>query len=199
MPATVLVTGFGPFPGAPRNPTQPLVRTLTRSRHPGARVIGHVFRTSYASVDRELPALLERHQPDILLMFGLHGRARSLRIETLAQNAVGRHRDATGALPKQSWIDPKAKARIALPAHARRLLRAVPGAILSRDAGKYLCNYLCWRASDAAKKPGGPRIAAFVHVPPVLDKSLPQGTKRLTPHRLEKAGAKLLAAISACR
>jgi pyroglutamyl-peptidase len=41
---------------------------------------------------------------------------------------------------------------------------------LSRDAGRYLCNYLCWRAGEAAAKaqPGsGPRIVTFVHVPPV--------------------------------
>ena len=40
----------------------------------------------------------------------------------------------------------------------------VPAA-LSRDAGRYLCNYLCWRASEAAAQPGGPRLAAFIHVP----------------------------------
>ena len=28
----ILVTGFGPFPGAPKNPTGPLVRALVRDR-----------------------------------------------------------------------------------------------------------------------------------------------------------------------
>ncbi|MFZ2160315.1 MAG: pyroglutamyl-peptidase I, partial [Bradyrhizobium sp.] len=30
----ILITGFGPFPGAPHNPTQPLVARLLRLRRP---------------------------------------------------------------------------------------------------------------------------------------------------------------------
>jgi pyroglutamyl-peptidase len=37
---------------------------------------------------------------------------------------------------------------------------------LSNNAGDYLCNYLCWRATQATRKPGGPRLAAFIHIPP---------------------------------
>jgi pyroglutamyl-peptidase len=55
--------------------------------------------------------------------------------------------------------------------HTRRLLRAAQAcgveAKLSRDAGSYLCNYLCWRALEAAHAGNGPRLTAFVHVPPV--------------------------------
>jgi pyroglutamyl-peptidase len=36
---------------------------------------------------------------------------------------------------------------------------------MSRDAGDYLCNYLCWHAARATKNRGGPAIAAFIHVP----------------------------------
>src|SRR5438105_3028909 len=91
MMRTVLLTGFGPFPGAPYNPTGALVRALARSRCPafaGVRRIAHVFPTSYAAVDRELPALLTREAPDVILMFGLATRTRQLRIETRARNAV---------------------------------------------------------------------------------------------------------------
>jgi len=40
----------------------------------------------------------------------------------------------------------------------------IPAAI-SRDAGAYLCNYVCWRATEAAERDGAPRLVAFVHVP----------------------------------
>jgi len=63
MLATILVTGFGPFPGAPRNPTGALVRTLSRHRRSGLRIVSHVFETSYAAVDRDLPALIKQHRP----------------------------------------------------------------------------------------------------------------------------------------
>ena len=57
-----------------------------------------------------------------------------------------------------------------MPMPAQPLLAAAKAArvtaVLSRDAGRYLCNYLCWRASEAVTG-GGPRLTAFVHVPPV--------------------------------
>src|SRR5713101_7453563 len=64
-------------PGAPLNPTEPLVRELARRRHPGdVRRVAHVCRVNYEAVDRELPALLEREAPDALVMFGLAGRTK---------------------------------------------------------------------------------------------------------------------------
>ena len=92
MPFTILLTGFGPFPGAPTNPTGPLVMELARRRHPayaGVRRIAHVFQTSYDAVDRELPVLPRAGaNPTHLLMFGLASRTRHLRIETRARNAL---------------------------------------------------------------------------------------------------------------
>ena len=196
---TILVTGFGPFPGAPYNPTATLVARLVRKRRPNVRIIGHVFATEYAAADRDLPHLIELHRPDALLMFGLHGRARTLRIETLARNALGRHRDAGGRYAKMRAIAPGAPhARMMTP--AARLLRAArrtgAPAALSRDAGSYLCNYLCWRATEAAKK--GPRFAAFIHVPPVARKALRRGSRRLRDASLERAATAMLAELAAC-
>src|ERR1700719_1889149 len=91
MTATILITGFGPFPGAPINPTGPLVIELARRRSPALRHIrriAHVFPTSYAAVDRELPELLARERPDVLVMFGLASRRRLIRVETRARNAL---------------------------------------------------------------------------------------------------------------
>ena len=71
----ILVTGFGPFPGAPYNPTQPLVARLTRLRRPAfsdVELSSHIFPVTYQTVDRELPQALKKHQPHALLMFGPH-------------------------------------------------------------------------------------------------------------------------------
>jgi pyroglutamyl-peptidase len=87
----ILITGFGPFPGAPFNPTEPLVARLLRLRRPAlgdVELTGHIFRVSYAAVDRELPQLLTKRRPHALLMFGLAGRTPLVRIETRARNAV---------------------------------------------------------------------------------------------------------------
>ena len=179
---TILVTGFGPFPGAPFNPTGHLIAGLARLGRPSlanVTYIPHVFQTSYAAVDRDLPRLLAKHKPDALLMFGLAPRAKVLRIETRARNASGSFPDISGrSLPgRQIRID--GPPDLALP-HGSKLLAAVRSikvpATLSRDAGRYLCNYLCWRASEAAME-NCPRLAVFVHVPPVTRKVLRQKKK----------------------
>ena len=209
MPATILVTGFGPFPGAPFNPTGTLVKRLARLRRPalaGVNIIAHVFPTSYAAVDRDLPKLLAKHKPDALLMFGLAPRALTLRIEMQARNALALLPDASGmALPRHA-IAAGEPAAVAMPMSAQRLLAAVGAArvpvALSRDAGRYLCNYLCWRAAEAAGRKGGPRAAAFIHVPPVRRNPLPRARARkrhLAPADLARAGAAILRAIASAR
>lgn len=174
MTATILITGFGPFPGAPFNPTGPLVTELARRRHPAftnVRRVAHVFPVSYEAVDRELPALLKRERPDALIMFGLAVRAKQVRIEMRARNAIARMiPDVSGRIPLAATILPGAPPTLPLRSPAQRLLSAaraagVPAA-LSRDAGRYLCNYLCWRAAEAAGT-GAPRLVAFIHVPAV--------------------------------
>jgi pyroglutamyl-peptidase len=176
MPITLLLTGFGPFPGAPFNPTGPLVEALAGQRSRSldkVRRVAHVFPTSYDAVDEELPALLARERPDVLLMFGLALRARALRIETCARNVLSSvTQDASGRLPTAVMIAQNAPPTLPLSASAHKLVLAaratgVPVS-LSRDAGRYLCNYLCWRASEAAAThTGRPCVFAFIHVPRV--------------------------------
>jgi pyroglutamyl-peptidase len=187
---TILITGFGPFPGAPVNPTTPLVRGLARLRRPGladVRLVGHVFVTSYAAVDRELPQLIARHKPDALLMFGVATRETRIRIETRARNALALLPDATNASLRRNAIVPGGPASRPIPAPVVALLAAARGArvpaYLSRDAGKYLCNYISWRGAEAVAGSKGPRLAAFIHVPPLI--RVPR--RRGRPHRLSGA------------
>lgn len=201
---TLLVTGFGPFPGAPFNPTEALVTRLTRLRRPalaGVTVIGHVFPTSYAAVDAALPALIARHRPDALLMFGLATRAKHLRIETRARNALALLPDATSASLMRHAIAPGAPGSMAMPAPLQHLLAAAKTArvraALSRDAGRYLCNYLCWRAAEVVARPGGPRYAAFVHVPQLRRDPRLRPRYRHSGPDLARAGAALLLALAA--
>ena len=207
MTATILITGFGPFPGAPYNPTGPLVGELARRRHPAfanVRRVAHVFPVSYEAVDRELPALLKRERPDALIMFGLAVRARQMRIEMRARNAVTRMLpDVSGRIPLAATILPGGPPTVPLRSPAQRLLSAalatgVPVA-LSRDAGRYLCNYLCWRAAEAAGT-GTPSLIAFVHVPTVRRASSQSRRDLVTLDKLIDAGEAILrAAVGAAR
>jgi len=197
----ILITGFGPFPGAPFNPTQALVARLLRLRRPAlgdVELIGHIFHVTYATVDRELPLLLAKHRPQALLMFGLAGRTAHLRVETRARNAVTTlWPDADRTRARKGSILSDADAKMFGP-HTAKLLRAAVGtgidARASRDAGSYLCNYLSWRAIEAAGTDHGPRLAAFVHVP-LLSRdgtSRRKGMPQITLEELVDAGEAML-------
>jgi pyroglutamyl-peptidase len=198
----ILVTGFGPFPGAPFNPTQPLVKRLLRLRRPAfsdVELTGYIFPVTYKAVDRELPQLLAKHRPQALLMFGLANRTPYVRIETRARNAVTTlWPDADHARVRKGSIAGGADARMFGP-HTAKLLRAADrtgvDARASRDAGSYLCNYLSWRAIEATRSDTGPRLAAFVHVPPLKRDGAAQrkgAAQRVTLEQLVDAGEAML-------
>jgi pyroglutamyl-peptidase len=195
-PPRILITGFGPFPGAPFNPTQQLVGRLTRLRRPAfadIHRIGHIFDVTYAAVDRDLPGLIAGHRPDALLMFGLAARTPFVRVETRARNAVSMlWPDAGGTLVRRGFIDPGEQARLFGP-HTARLLQAGRRTGLdvrtSRDAGRYLCNYLSWRAIAATRQSDGPRVAAFIHVPLI---AADPASRRMTADQLAVVGEAIL-------
>jgi len=205
MSLTILVTGFGPFPGAPFNPTGLLAQRATRARRPAladVKIITHIFPTSYAAVDRELPSLIAKHKPDALLMFGLAPRASTLRVETRARNTLALLPDAGGASLGRWTIAIGKPASIKLRTPDRALLAALrglrPRATLSRDAGRYLCNYLCWRASETASISTRPRFTTFIHVPPVRRGPRRKRDKALASlNDLTVAGTRALVALIA--
>ena len=166
----LLLTGFGPFPGAPDNPTGPLIEALARRlRKDRIAVSTHVFETTYAAVDRDLARLIKRLKPDALLMFGLATKARALRVETQARNRIARFPDASFVIPVSQTIDVNCGKTREIRAPISTLLRAAKSAGLparhSRNAGDYLCNYLYWHALAEPKPELWPGKAAFIHVP----------------------------------
>ena len=200
----VVIAGFGPFPGAPTNPSTQLVKALTRARRPALADIvlrTHVFATAYAAVDHDLPKLFAA-RPDVVLIFGVAVRRRHVCIETRARNAVSvLFPDADGYRPRASVIAAGEPASRRGNAPFARLLAAVRGsgvpARLSRDAGRYLCNYAYWRALQRTKG----SLVAFVHIPPLRRTPRRKG-KRLAPslQQLARAAeAVLIALVTASR
>jgi len=174
----VVLAGFGPFPGVPFNPSAVLVRALARRRRPAfADVVisTHVFATRYAAVDRDL-AELAAQKPDLILIFGVARRRRYLGIETRARNAQSvLYPDASGQRPARATIAQGEGGALRGSAPFWRLLGAARRSgfpvRLSRDAGRYLCNYAYWRALEMARQT--PTLVQFIHIPQI----------RLTPRR----------------
>jgi pyroglutamyl-peptidase len=204
MTVTALITGFGPFPGAPVNPTETLARRLASHRGPRSqtRRIAHVFRTSYAAVETELPELIERHRPDIVLLLGLAARTGYLRIETRATNSRSLlSADVDGSRPSTTAIDPAAPPSLHGRAPHRKLMAAARStgapARLSHDAGRYLCNFAYWRALECACGQHG-ALVQFVHVPRIRSVPAPRwrARRRLSLDDLVQAGEAMLAVLA---
>ena len=198
----VVIAGFGPFPGAPSNPSGRLATALARLRRPALaniEITSHVFATAYTAVDRDLPKLLARN-PDVVLIFGLAGRRRHICIETRARNARSiLFPDANGYSPERAAIELGEALSRTGNAPFHQLLNVLRQnklpARLSRDAGAYLCNYAYWRALQNIEN--GRPLVQFVHIPSVNTTPRRGRFKRraLPLSRFVTAGENLLIAL----
>jgi pyroglutamyl-peptidase len=195
----VLISGFGPFPGAPRNPTMAIVRHLMRSRRLAFRQVELLpveLPTHWEILD-DFRARIEKAEPDAILMFGLSGRRYKISPEKRAINrALLLRSDAAGKKPKQLQLKKGASDFLWSNFDAVRMTAAMTQsgvrARASQDAGTYLCNALLWTALESGK----PSI--FVHVPLPLSVRRPKRdkpSKRPKAHILARAGEVALAEI----
>lgn len=191
---SLLVTGFGPFPGAPQNPTAALVEALGRE---AAETFGAgtlralVLPTEFVRSWSELRSLYRRFHPDVVVHFGLSARATEIRLETGARNCLGTEKvDASGVVPRRRRISQRGADRLAVTLSTSKLAAALSAAgfaaAISDDAGDYVCNSTLYRSLAISE--GTARQVGFCHVPP---------NDVLTAQRLLKAGRVILAAAVA--
>ncbi len=189
----LLVTGFGPFPGAPQNPTEPLMRTLAGER-PEAFGAGAlkaiVLPTDYRRSWDILRRLYAAFTPDVVVHFGLSHRIKAIHVERVARNAADPAKpDAAGFVPRFGRARRNGpeilEATLAVDAVAEALVGAGYAAGPSDDAGRYVCNATLYRSLHAG---AAPRVG-FIHVPPL-------GRSGMTRARLLDAAALALAAAT---
>jgi pyroglutamyl-peptidase len=171
---TVLITGFGPFPGVPVNATMRLVPELAERAarmFAGVRIATAILATEWAAAPRHLDHLLGEVEPDLAIHFGVSSRARGFEIETRASNQCLASPDAAGVLPSARAVRGDGPLHLGAGLPVRYLVtrlrrRGIP-AFVSRDAGGYLCNATLYHALVRAKEVPGRRVG-FVHVPATL-------------------------------
>jgi pyroglutamyl-peptidase len=169
---TLLVTGFGPFPGAPENPTEALVRKLVDAQPEtfgAADLRAVVLPTEYRRSWSILRRLYARLAPDVVVHFGLSARADAIAIERAARRRCASDRpDAVGFTPRRGLARRSGPETLAsafpVDCIVAALLEAGFPAAASDDAGDYVCNATLYR-SLAEPAPSARRIG-FVHVPP---------------------------------
>lgn len=171
MKSWLLVTGFGPFPGVPDNPTQALAQALDGTELEGLRVRGEVLDTSYARSAARLAEIVasEAAPPAAAVHFGVAVGSERVRIERRAANRAAPGRpDVDGALPAprlQPGRDADWTCDTPLPVDSIIAALAAEGLAVrpSEDCGRYVCNGLYLRSLTSLGSAGVPCL--FVHVP----------------------------------
>ncbi|MEM9221109.1 MAG: hypothetical protein AAGB11_01735 [Pseudomonadota bacterium] len=167
----LLVTGFGPFPGVPDNPSARLVEWIDTHHLPGVKTT--VLPTEW-SISEDVADLAR--SADGVIMFGVATNSRHIRYERISHSVASDARDAAG--------NPRPQA----PVHSRRtdlpatlLVEAARKAgfpvRLSHSAGTYICNTSYGAALSANRR------ALFVHIPQPCGRST-VGETALNHHAL---------------
>lgn len=168
----ILVTGFGPFPGAPDNPTDWLVSQLAADPPGGAGIAAfraQVLDVEYDFVGPRLSQLGTDFAPDIAIHFGLAAEACGFRLERLARNShAGARPDNAGRLPPTLRIcegPDTLPSTLPLQAIAEGLATAELPIEWSDDAGGYLCNTVFVLSRFHTCEGFSPAMSGFIHVP----------------------------------
>ena len=171
MKPQVLITGFSVFPSAPVNPTETLIKWLVEQdlSHLEATFHFHLFKTSYAQVDRDLAMLSKQLKPDVVLHFGLDQNAAGFKLETMGRNALHVDKpDVDGVCPPARVLADGAdtvSSTFSTDLIEAKLKGKGLAVQRSEDAGGYLCNYLLYQTLSADCWQVPPKLAGFIHVP----------------------------------
>ena len=170
-PSSVLVTGFDPFGGSPVNPSWQAVHALHGREIAGHRVVGAELPTVFgASIDR-LRALLEEHQPRLVVCTGQAGGRPALSLERVAINVDdARIPDNAGRQPIDAPVVPDGPAAYFSTLPIKAMLQAVLAggvrAEVSQTAGTFVCNHAFYGLMHLLAEPRWRHVrGGLVHVP----------------------------------
>ncbi|MEQ8406051.1 MAG: hypothetical protein RKE49_13210 [Oceanicaulis sp.] len=189
----MLLTAFGPFPGAPVNPTPAVIARAAELAPASFEIETMVLDTEFAAVPARLAEAAAR-KPEIVVMTGLASRASLVRLERRARNEVTAGRlDAAGRDWPSGLVDAGAPEVLSATADLLQaqaaLTRAGVEFELSEDAGRYVCEFAYFHALRlfAAAR------VVFVHVPPIAPADGAQtGQAALTETEAARAVAAVL-------
>lgn len=206
---TILITGFGPFPGHPQNASEllaGLVAEEARRSIAGYDIQTEVLPVEWQAGPARLSQLVRDTRPAVAIHFGVSNRAKGFAIEQRAVNhssgstdAAGNKHDACALVPDGPSELPST---LPVPLILQRLRRLGIPAHLSRDAGRYLCNAVLYRSlaeARACASPGVPSRRGFIHLPSDLlgnghDDLSPGGRCRLDWGSAVRGGLEIVAA-----
>ena len=172
---TVLVTGFEPFGGDARNPSQEIARALHGREFSGRRVVGAVLPCVFGQSIAMIRQLLRVHRPELVICFGLAGGRREITPERVAINIDdARIPDNAGAQPIDARIVRGGPAAYWSTLPIKSIVaalreRGIPAAV-SQTAGTFVCNHVFYGLMHALRWQRAVR-GGFIHVPAAAEQA----------------------------
>ncbi|MBI5836950.1 MAG: pyroglutamyl-peptidase I [Candidatus Eisenbacteria bacterium] len=182
---SILISGFGPFPGFAINPSQKLVESLLAAPPAGVPLAGIILPVKYGEAPRLLLEKVAAVRPSAVVSFGVATGSDDIRLERIGINwDESTVPDGTGDTPGGRRIAPDGPDGFFSTLPLARMLAALEGhelpARISNSAGTYLCNHLMYctllalesgSGSGAPPGAGGSTAipAGFVHIPPARE------------------------------
>jgi pyroglutamyl-peptidase len=165
----ILVTGFEPFGGAARNPSQDIAHALDGRTIRGRQVVGAVLPCVFGAARRSLRALLRKHNPGLVICLGLANTRTEITPERVAINLDDApiadnagvqpvERCVVAGGPAAYWSTLPVKPIVA--ALRQRGLSSRP----SETAGTFVCNHVFYGLMHELRRKRSVR-AGFIHVP----------------------------------
>jgi len=166
----VLITGFEPFGGDNKNPTEIIAKTLNGKVINGAQIIGKILPVSVKRAGPKLGRILNELKPDVVINLGLAPTYSNIAVERVALNILdARIPDNDGYQPIDEPIEKDASIAYFATLPVRAIVKelrdnGIP-AVISYSAGTYLCNYVMFKTLHYSKLHDYPKKAGFIHVP----------------------------------
>ncbi len=174
----ILLTGFEPFDREITNPSWEAVRTLDgkilhqaddqNEQH--YHIITAQLPCEFYIATEKLHALLDAHQPEIVICVGQAGGRAEISVERIAINIDdARIPDNAGNQPIDEAVvkDGPAAYFSSLPIKAivHNLRQQGMPANVSQTAGTYVCNHIFYGLMHYANTHASPKQAGFIHIP----------------------------------
>lgn len=170
-PLTVLLTGFGPFPGVPFNATQdliPMIASAAAWHRSDIDVVWEILPTDWSAAPARVRDIIRDVRPQCILHFGVSRHVSSLVVERCARNECSGEPDAAGSCQTNGVVrvggPPVRIATIPVNAIVDRLKTLGVPSETSDDAGVYICNAVFYQSLDACQARTSAKVG-FVHLP----------------------------------
>jgi pyroglutamyl-peptidase len=167
----ILLTGFEPFGKATSNPSGEIVKQIS-----GDNIVTAILPVAYAKSAERLLALIEEHNPDVVICLGQAEGRTEITPERVAINLDdARLADNEGVLRSDIKIIDGGPDAYFSTLPVKEIVEAIKAkgvpAAVSLSAGAFLCNHVFYVAQN--KFAGSNVRSGFVHVP-LMDSQSPE-------------------------